>query len=956
MNSRLLTLFFVCFLISFEIKAQGIPLITNYAPEDYGDNRQIWTIVQDTFGNIIFGNSSGLVKFNGNSWESIHVKTKGIVRSTLKSSDGTLYYGARNDFGIITSDSLNRFHSISLRDNLSPQIENIGDVFSILEFEERIFIQTLSHIIEIKEDSASQIDFSFNQKGIRVSENNLTTTPYGKKAFGIETTSLLNMLSHPFLESNTIFLIDKLKESYFVFVTERGFLKHSSNASNSVPSETNEYFLKHRPYKTATLDDKFLAVSTLSGGVVVLNIDGSIYQIIDESKGLPTNIVYDVFFDSEGNLWAGLDNGISKISIQKPITVYNQNNNIDGLISDLELFENQIFLGSTEGLFRKGISDFSAEALIPKQGVLSRVYDLSTYKNALWIAAPEGLFVYKNGELSITDLTGVLGFSSDSLHEFLLLRKGRSLFRLDKIDLNNRIEEEKVLESKEVIVDALYYNSKWLILGAQIGLQIFDQSGNLEKIIASKSEDIRYSFIKLFEEKITVGTLEGLFVFDEEADSLIRDDRFQDDEASSTQVSMLKKCENGSTFWLRNNRYLKKGSVDSSQESWKLEFIPYKEIGAGEAIYDVICNSSTDKIWFGGSNGLTELEDIEWKLTSSFNTNLNKIFVNTDSLIYGGYGDLINPIILPYQNNALRFTYSAASYLSSEPTQFQYRLSGFDSKWSSWSNESQKDYTNIPEGDYTFEVKSKNYYEAEGSIASFPFSILPPWYRTWWAYLTYFLLISGMLYTAYKIRVQQIIKVERLRNKIAGELHDEVSATLSSITYFAEAINRDENLDKKAKFVSLISESAGDAKEKITDIVWSINPENDGWSQFIAKCRRHASDLLESKDIKYSLKMDEEISGKMPMEFRQHLWLIYKEVLTNLARHSHARNVDIILKVENGEVQLTIQDDGVGFNLDKQRLGNGVNNIIKRSNMINGSISIDSSQGFGTRWSLKVKI
>lgn len=106
MNSRLLTLFFVCFLISFEIKAQGIPLITNYAPEDYGDNRQIWTIVQDTFGNIIFGNSSGLVKFNGNSWESIHVKTKGIVRSTLKSSDGTLYYGARNDFGAMLGQSL----------------------------------------------------------------------------------------------------------------------------------------------------------------------------------------------------------------------------------------------------------------------------------------------------------------------------------------------------------------------------------------------------------------------------------------------------------------------------------------------------------------------------------------------------------------------------------------------------------------------------------------------------------------------------------------------------------------------------------------------------------------------------------------------------------------------------------------------------------------------------------
>jgi signal transduction histidine kinase len=200
------------------------------------------------------------------------------------------------------------------------------------------------------------------------------------------------------------------------------------------------------------------------------------------------------------------------------------------------------------------------------------------------------------------------------------------------------------------------------------------------------------------------------------------------------------------------------------------------------------------------------------------------------------------------------------------------------------------------------------------------------------------------------------LRVERIRNDIASDLHDEVSATLSSISYFAEAIQSDKVKKDKDRFVKLIANSAGDAKEKITDIVWAINPEHDDWQAFLSKCRRYASDLLESKGIKYSLKIDEHIPGKLDMQLRQHLWLIFKEMVTNAARHSDARQLDVIMNYEDGVLKLVVQDDGKGMNIDKVKKGNGLVNIQKRVDLIEGEITLKTSEGFGTRWILKVSV
>jgi signal transduction histidine kinase len=281
-------------------------------------------------------------------------------------------------------------------------------------------------------------------------------------------------------------------------------------------------------------------------------------------------------------------------------------------------------------------------------------------------------------------------------------------------------------------------------------------------------------------------------------------------------------------------------------------------------------------------------------------------------------------------------------------------MEGYDSDWSRWSTEAQKDYTQIREGSYTFMVRARDVTGIITEASVLPVRILPPWYRSIWAYLLYVGLISGLVYMAHIIRVRRILEVQNIRNRIASDLHDEVSATLSSISFFAEAIDRNKGKQEQGneRFLDLITKSAGEAKEKITDIIWSINPDNDDWVNLLSKCRRFASDLLESKGISYNLDMVSDIPEKMNIELRQHFWLIFKELVTNAVRHSDATHVNISFRYTSGKILIVVSDDGKGFNPDDIKEGNGLRNIRKRSDKI-GAVLTFSSSSAGTEWKLE---
>lgn len=214
------------------------------------------------------------------------------------------------------------------------------------------------------------------------------------------------------------------------------------------------------------------------------------------------------------------------------------------------------------------------------------------------------------------------------------------------------------------------------------------------------------------------------------------------------------------------------------------------------------------------------------------------------------------------------------------------------------------------------------------------------------------IMISGYIF--YRYRIYYLLREERTRTRIAMDLHDDLSGTLSSISFFSKAAMKEQIRENTPRrFLNIIDQSAAEAKEKINDIIWAIDPSKDDWSVFLKKCKRYAADTFDSKDIDYNIEVDDTFSFPVELEVRQNLWLIFKESINNLVRHSEATHASVIFKQVDNSIELIIEDNGKGFQPDMIKKGNGIKNLRARSEAISGEMKIESVEKKGTRLQFK---
>jgi len=220
------------------------------------------------------------------------------------------------------------------------------------------------------------------------------------------------------------------------------------------------------------------------------------------------------------------------------------------------------------------------------------------------------------------------------------------------------------------------------------------------------------------------------------------------------------------------------------------------------------------------------------------------------------------------------------------------------------------------------------------------------------------LAVAGVLYLFYKIRINQLMRLQTIRTRIARDLHDDIGSTLSSINMISSMAKGNDGSRKKAsEMFNTISSASGQAMELMSDIVWSINPKNDSMEMIIIRMRQYASEILEAANISFTIELngfDKRV--QLPLEIRKDFYLIFKEAINNLAKYSDAQHARIIMNFSHNVIHLVIEDDGVGFDLDQIDSGNGLKNMKARSRDIKGEFSIYSMPGAGTRVSLDIPL
>ncbi|MEI7724831.1 MAG: two-component regulator propeller domain-containing protein [Bacteroidota bacterium] len=316
-----------------------------------------------------------------------------------------------------------------------------------------------------------------------------------------------------------------------------------------------------------------------------------------------------------------------------------------------------------------------------------------------------------------------------------------------------------------------------------------------------------------------------------------------------------------------------------------------------------------------------------------------------------------HPYILRADENNLLFRYTGICFQDVDQILFRYKMEGYDHGWIMAGKGREARYTNLPPGKYRFVFQVSNrgiWLEQEFSLWLI---IRPFFWKTWW-FISLVILVTGIiLFNIYRYKVREILRIERLRTRIASDLHDDIGSTLSSISILSEILAQQVENPQSARMLGTIGSNAHKMLEKIDDIVWFVNPTNDKFQNLGLRIREFAIPLFESKNIRHEIRFDNQMNAmQLPMEVRRNIYLIAKETINNAIKYSECRSVKILFWQKHPGLIMEISDDGKGFNPDALTSRNGIKNMKLRAGQMNAEIEIISAPGNGAKITLSVKL
>ena len=331
-----------------------------------------------------------------------------------------------------------------------------------------------------------------------------------------------------------------------------------------------------------------------------------------------------------------------------------------------------------------------------------------------------------------------------------------------------------------------------------------------------------------------------------------------------------------------------------------------------------------------------------------------------------GETEVVGLVLKPDQNQ-VQIDFTSLNFGLGESPRYQYRLEGIQQDWSDPTDIRTVNYASLSPGNYRFTVRALNEEGvASPRLAVVEFRVTPPVWQRWWFLTAAALLVTLAVYRLYRFRVARLVELERLRTRIATDLHDDIGTSLSGMAFLSEAVKQQIEGTRPEAFemASEVAMMARGLARALSDVVWSIDSRRDDLQNVITRIRQVASAVLEAQGITWSLEAPSAPEKvKLTPEQRHHLFLIFKEALNNIAQHAHSASARLTIKVEDDQLRAEIVDDGCGFSQapphaarEGEHEGNGLSNMKLRATQLGGRMNVVSAAGRGTRLELAIPL
>lgn len=900
-------------------------------------NNRVWTLLKDNSGSIWIGTSGGLDKYDVRTKTFTHYRESEqnnepqkrlAVNSIYEDESGIIWIGTWGS-GLKSFDKKKNIftsYKYSAGDKLGSGFNYIKSIYGNGGF---LWLGTSFGLLkfDLRNKSFEHIALNPGDKGsLQNSVLSITGDPDGNLLIGTHNQGL--------------FKIEK----------KSGIISHYINSASNPHS----------------LSDNWISDIYCDGsGIIWLGTGQGINRILPYSKyflhymsdpknsnSLSANEVNSIFEDDRGTIWLGTwGGGLNSFDMRDKIfrhyrySGYNKTNNTNDIVwAIFEDRDHTMWVGTYSGL---------------------KVFDMHTGK---FKDPPFNTSTISNNNIS--------DIFQDSFGYLWVGTWGGGLYRYDKAKKNlvgYTSNPSNQFSLSNNLITAIYQDDKknlWIGTNAG-GLNLYNYKEDRfyhfhynQRDLSSLSNNNVTSIYEDKQGRLWIGTWGGgLNMLDLGTKKFTH---FTEEQGLSNNIIYGILADNNNYLWLSTSYGLSRFNLSTFQ------FIFYDAkdgLGNNQFSQGYLKCRNGDMI-FGGINGITVFNPDNIKI----NENEPKVVITSFSVfdkerkIESGKNN-VNKIILNYSDHDFSIEFSTLDYMRPDKDHFAYMLEGYDKEWNYSKNRKKAYYTNIQPGEYIFKIKASNSDDIwTKNAAVLKIRIVPPFWKTIPFIAAIILSIMTVIYLIHRYRLEQLLKFERIRNTIAIDLHDDIGASLTRISLFSHAalralkkmqINIIENVPIK-NIESLLTEIDDNSRELISsmsDIVWAVNPKNDSFDKITIRMKDYTIKVFEANEIDYKIFIDPALSSLvLPMDFRRNIFMIYKEGIANILRHSNASKVDIKLVKEKDNIIISIWDNGSGFTVNSNTAGNGLKNINQRAASFKGSSNIISEPGKGTTLNVFLKL
>ena len=745
------------------VKAQsfrGLPFIQTFGSSEYQAGIQNWDVVQDGRGFLYFANNFGLLEYDGHRWQTYPTKSGTKLRCLSIGKDGRIYVGTQNDFGYFSPTEHGAWNYFSLAEQLSPEERNFDETWDIYQVQNKIYFCTFQNIF-VYDGAKVQVVRSQNPLEFTFLANNHLYVQDTRSGLSIlENDKIVAVPEGEFFRNKHIVAILPFDQQQLLIVTQSsGLYLYNHFQLKAVGGQASELLSGNMLNCAIRLQDGTFAFGTQSGGLYLFSSKLQPEQHLDKHHGLNDHTILSLYQDWHQNLWIGHNNGISYVELSSPFTLLDEKLNVPGSGYAAYLLRDTLYLGTNNGLYAGTFRKNAGLHFQQVQNTQGQVYHVSLQGDRLLMGHHNGAFeVSRLQAKPISARPGVWQFKQLQNLRNLMLEGSYSGFSLYEyfpetgwkwkthfagFDESSRIFEE----DKD--------GSIWMSHGYKgiFRLELNQSRDSLLKVRFYGQEDglpsnVLNNLYKINNQLVFTAET-GVYRYKPELDRFLPDTSLSTAFGKGEHIQKLNQDRNGNIYFIGRSKL---GSIrPGSFSKWEADtsrFFKIHKLLNDDLDYLAILDQQN--VLFGAKEGFIHFNPaLTPAVQAPFHVYIRKVEISTptqETLFAGNFWSKDKISLhqpkeqvqgLSYESNSIEFTFSAPFYDGKEYLSYQFMLENFDQDWSSWSKQSFKEYTNLPEGDYTFRVRARNLYGEVSPFAEYQFSIAAPWYRTPLAYTGY---------------------------------------------------------------------------------------------------------------------------------------------------------------------------------------------------------------------------